>query len=73
MLTPLIVKYTNLKQASNIQYHIPISLGGELMGFGFGGGCKPGGRDDDTLIIIAIILLLIVLADSNGFRLFGTE
>ncbi len=42
------------------------------MGFGFGDGCKSG-RNDDTLIIIAIILLLIVLADSNGFRLFGTE
>jgi hypothetical protein len=72
MLTPLIVKYTNLKQASNIQYHIPISLGGELMGFGFGGGCKPG-RDDDTLIIIAIILLLIVLTNGSGFKLFGSE
>jgi hypothetical protein len=42
------------------------------MGFGVG-DCKREGRSDDTLIIIAIILLLIVLADSNGFNLFGTE
>ncbi len=42
------------------------------MGFGFGGGCKPG-RDDDTLIIIAIILLLIVLTNGSGFKLFGSE
>lgn len=40
---------------------------------GFGCGTGKHGRSDDTLIIIAIILLLIVLADSNGFRLFGEE